>query len=377
MLTISAGEWEGIQHRPHHFMRRSAISGWTVVYIEPPATIISPFKNTKMINRWKNWLKGLREIEERIYLLAPPPTLPFGNKYRFINKVNQKLIARTIKKAIKKFNNSYEIDLFTFLPSAIDLLSHFKFNKIIYDCVDDHASFTGLIKAETVLQMEKELLGRASVSFATAERLLEDRKSWSNNMHLIPNGAEYEHFSKSIDTVDIPGEIKALKQPIIGFVGGIGDWIDINLMTTVAKDLPELDFVFIGPILTDINSLKELNNVKFFGSKEYKDLPKYIGQFSACIMPFKINKLTESVNPIKMFEYLSAGKPIISTPLKEVIKYSEYIEITSNEEEMVEAIEKILHNDENDESKILARQQVGRDNSWDSRWDEIISLINK
>lgn len=375
MLTVSAGDWEGIQHRPHHFMRRSAKAGWTVLYLEPPATIISPIKNIHMTKRWRNWSKGLRHIEDKIYVLAPPPTLPFGNKYRFINKINQRLISRTIKKALKALSGE-KVDLYTFLPNVIDMLQSFNFNKIIYDCVDDHTSFTGLISANTVYQMEKELMTRADVSFATAERLLEDRKGWSDNIHLIPNGAEYEHFAKSGELSGVPEDIKDLSQPIIGFIGGVGDWIDISLITSVARNLPEMNFVLIGPILTDVNSLKALNNVLLLGTKDYKDLPDYIRHFSTCLMPFKINKLTESVNPIKMFEYFSAGKPIVSTPLKEVIKYSEYIEIASNTDEMVEAIKKSIQSEERAEEKVLARQKIGRENSWDARFEKVMNLIN-
>ena len=182
MLAISAGEWEGINHRPHHFMRRCAAGGWTVIYLEPPASLIAPLKDKRFLKRWKNWSRGLRQVEEKLYVLAPPPILPFGSKYRMINKINQWFISRTIKRALKKFNGTVPY-IYTFLPSAVDLLNHIKHDRVIYDCVDDHAAFTGLIDAGVVYQMEKELMARADVSFATAKQLYEDRKSWSKNFN--------------------------------------------------------------------------------------------------------------------------------------------------------------------------------------------------
>lgn len=375
MLTVSAGEWDGISHRPHHFMRRSAKTGWTVIYLEPPASIIAPLKNKKMLSRWTNWRKGLRLVEENIYLLAPPPILPFTNKLRFINKLNQRIIAASIKKALKNFNPT-SIDLYTFLPNAIDLLPLINFDRVIYDCVDDHASFTGLTNSDTIHQMEKELMKMATVSFATARQLIEDKKAWSNNFHLLPNGAEFERFSIASKRSDIvPADINGINQPMIGFVGGISDWIDISLITNVAKQMKDFTFVMIGPVATNIDTLRELSNVRILGAKEYQELPTYISHFSACLIPFKINKLTESVNPIKMYEYLSAGKPIVSTALPEVITYNNVITIIHNQQEMIEAINKAIRPEENTDERVKERQQIGKDNSWDSRWQFAVKQI--
>lgn len=371
MLAISAGEWEGIKHRPHHLMKRSAKSGWTVIYLEPPATLIGPLKNKKMLLRWKNWLKGLRKAEDNLYLLSPPPILPFYNKYRFINKINQYLISRLIKKALKDFKG-VPLDFYSFLPWSVDLIRFLNIDKLIYDCVDDHSSFTGLINAETVARMEKELMRKADVSFATARQLMEDRKDWSGNFHLVPNGAEFEHFANIIEEDNsIPADIAEIKHPIAGFYGGIGDWIDITLLTNVASKISNVNFVFIGPVTTNVDKLKSLPNVTFLGVKPYTELPRYIQQFDTCLVPFKINKLTESVNPIKLYEYLSAGKPVVATALKEVIQYQEVVEIINNQQEMIDRIYKTLDNKEKIAEKVLKRQQVGKDNSWDVRWQLI------
>ncbi len=375
MLTISAGEWEGIQHRPHHFMKRSANSGWTVLYVEPPASWIAPIKNKAMFNRWKKWLKGLVRINDNLYTIAPPPVLPFSNKYRTINKLNQFIIARTIKNAIKHFKG-YEVDLYSFLPNAIDLLPSFAFHRIIYDCVDDHASFSGFIKREVILKMEKDLMEKADVSFATARQLMVERKDWTSNFHLIPNGAEFEHFSKAQDNkLIVPQDLPMGNKPIVGFIGGISDWIDIPLLTKVAKQMNDIQFVFIGPVATNIVRLKELPNVTMLGPKPYDELPSYLKGFDSCLIPFKINKLTEAVNPIKLYEYLSAGKPIVSTPLPEVIPYEDFIEIAQHEDEMMEAIRKTIDISEKNLERIGVRQKIGAENSWDARWEMVKSLI--
>lgn len=376
MVAISAGDWEGVQHRPHHFMKRAAKSGRTVIYMEPPVTLIGPIKNKELLNSWGRWKKGLRKVEENLYVISPPPVLPFGNKYRFINKINQKLIARNLKKALYSFKG--ELELYSFLPSAVDLLGEINFKHIYYDCVDDHASFTGLINQEVMAAMEKELMEKSDVCFATARQLLEDRKEWSSNFHLIQNGAEFEHFSRvQTEKLPVPSEMQKIKGPIVGFVGGISDWINLKLIEEAAKELPDYSFVMIGPVDTDIEGLKKLKNVFFLGSKSYNDLPNYIQCFDMCLIPFKINKLTKSVNPIKMYEYFSSGKPVIATPMQEVVLFKDIVDIVENKEQMVQAITNIADNrhEYNSQEAINKRKQIGQENSWDSRWNKAASFM--
>ena len=374
MLAISAGEWEGINHRPHHFMRRCAAGGRKVLYLEPPASLIAPIKDRRFLKRWKNWLKGLRKAEENLYVLAPPPVLPFGSKYRVVNKINQWFISRTVKRALKECGGGVP-DIFTFLPSAVDLLSFIDHGIVVYDCVDDHAAFTGLINADVVYQMEKELMARADVSFATAIQLYEDRKGWSGNFHIIPNGAEYEHFACTGNPPPVPEDCAGFDHPVAGFVGGISDWVDVDLIAAAAHRLPEVTFVLIGPVLTDVSCFTGLDNVKLLGARPYASLPGYVHFFDVCLIPFKINKLTESVNPIKMYEYLSAGKPVVSTPLPEVLAYRDVVMIAQGGQETAAAIRKALEPYARSEEMVRWRQQVARENSWDARWQTASDLI--
>jgi glycosyltransferase involved in cell wall biosynthesis len=378
MITTSAGDWEGIQHRPHHFMKRAAKSNRTVIYVEPPVSLLGPLKNSKLLANWKRWLNGYRQVEENLFVVSPPPSLPFGSKYRIINKINQFFLSLTLKRVISNFQG--ELELYSFLPNSVDLLNSIDFKKIYYDCVDDHASFTGLINPLVMNQMEKELMEKADVSFATANQLLEDRKSWSANFHLVPNGAEYEHFaSVQKEKLPLPSEMKEINRPIVGFYGGISDWIDLDIIGDTALQLPNCSFVLVGPVDTNIDRFKTIPNIFFLGSKQYNQLPSFLQTFDLCLIPFKINKLTKSVNPIKMYEYLSAGKPVISTPLPEVVNYKDIINIVTNSKEMTATVNHMLDDMEraNSPEEVKKRQDVGKENSWDARWRKILSLIEK
>ncbi len=389
MLIISAGEWGSIHHRPHHFALRAERSGWNVLYVEPPASLLALFKNKELAKR--RWSRiGVRHREDsgigvrprdNLHILAPPPTLPFGNRFRWVNRLNQRIIARSIKRALSTIDQPPDqpIDLYSYLPSAVDLLPLLNFANIIYDCVDDHAAFTGTHSKKTLDTMERELMQKADVSFATATQLMKDRSGWSGNFHLIPNGAEYEHFAPAVNKLyPLPQDISDLAPPIIGFVGGISDWINIELIAETAALLPDYQFVLIGPIDTDVTILKQQPNITLLGPKHYDNLPQYLSHFDVCLIPFRINKLTASVNPIKMYEYLAAGKPIAATPMPEVIRFESVIRIAATAQETADTITELLQlaNSEASVAAVAERQQLALENSWDARWQAVLSRLS-
>lgn len=380
MLAISAREWNGIESRPHHLMRLCAKSGWQVLYLEPPASLAAPIKDGSKVHRWRQWLRRLRSVEDGIFLLAPPPSLPFGNKWSWINKVNQWVTSRTLIDALQKLGVD-EIDTYAFLPTAVDLLPLLPCRTVIYDCVDDHSAFPGLIDPRLVRQMEKRLIGQSDVTFVTARSLYEERRDWSRNLHLIQNGCDYEHFSVAAKNPGLPpppdlAEILSQKSTpsspsLVGLVGAIGDWVDLDLLDEIAQQSSNLLIVLIGPELVNVSRLAGLSNVCLLGPKPYRELPAYLRYFSVCLIPFRINSLTNSVNPIKLFEYLAAGKPVVSTPIPEVEQYSNVVDIAEGADGFLAAIERAVSATGKDPAAIAARQATAKANSWRSRWNSI------
>ncbi len=374
VIIVSAANWDGVYHRPHHFARRFArLDDTKVLYVEPPVTLLGPIKNRESITTWKNWKNGAREVEENLFVLSPPPVFPFAMKNEKVNKINQRKIAREIQKTINDFKlPTTKPVLYNFLPSTINMLEFFDFAEKIYDCVDDHSEFNGLINKEVMLNMEKRICETADLCLATAQKLLDDKVQWNSNFHLVNNGAEYEHFSnESVLNEPAPSDFPINSKPTIGFVGGIGTWIDLKWMIELANRTKDThNFVVIGPASVDISSLTKQQNVSYLGPKHYNELPKYYHRFNFAISPFKIERLTESVNPIKMYEYLSAGLPVISTGLVEVKRYSDVVEICDTGNDAADYIEQFT---DTPEQKAI-RKQTGKDNSWDSRFKSVLSL---
>lgn len=381
IVCISSIDWDPIWTRKQQVMSRLPKTN-TILYIEPPITLLSPFKDTKMWTKWGMWFKGIRRLNENIFLYSPPVILPFGNKYRFINQLNQWWVSVFLKRIISRLKLANPI-LWTYMPNSGDLVDKLGQRKLlVYDCVDEHSEYTGFINKATMIDMEKNLMRKCDLVFVTAQGLFDTKKQYAREIYFSPNAANVELFMKAQDpgTV-VPEEISKIPRPIVGFVGVIQNWIDLDLVQHAALAYPRFSFVMIGPVAAgiDVSALKALPNVYFLGRKDVATLPSYIKAFDVCINPFKTNELTDKVSPLKFYEYLASGKPIVSVSMPGVQSFADIVEISHNAEEFTAAIARAI-NDENSD-KLKARLNKARENSWESRVEfmvtKILTKINK
>ncbi len=366
IVCISSVDWDPLWTRKQQVMSRLPESN-TILYVEPPITLLSPFKDNAMWFKWKMWFKGLRPLRKNIYLYSPPVTLPFGNKYALINRINQWWISLFLNRVLAKLGFEKPI-LWTYMPNTCDMLDQVPHDFLVYDCVDEHSEYTGLINKDVMTQMERQLMAKCDMVFVTAPGLYEDKKDFAKNIYYLPNAANVEHFNKALapDT-QIPDDIKNIKKPIIGFVGVIQDWIDLDLIGQVADTHPEWSVVLVGPVGVgvDVSGLKAKPNVHLLGRKSIDELPAYLKAFDVCLNPFKLNELTDKVSPLKFYEYLASGKPIVSVDMPGVRDFSEVIHIAGNYDDFVAEIEKALALENEDRQQ--ARLKAAAENSWESR----------
>ena len=175
--------------------------------------------------------------------------------------------------------------------------------------------------------------------------LQEAKKNWNPNTVLIPHGVEFKHFNQAV-TADLPcpTDLQNIPSPRLGFFGLIRDWVDIGLLAQIARKRKDWHFVIIGDAdsTVDLSRYRTLANIHFLGRKPYTELPAYCRHFDVGLIPFKVNDLTYAVNPIKLREYLSAGLPVVSTPMPEVKLYESLVEIAGSPAEFEQAIENSL-----------------------------------
>jgi glycosyltransferase involved in cell wall biosynthesis len=223
------------------------------------------------------------------------------------------------------------------------------------------------------------LLEKADLVTATADKLFQQaREKVEGRLILNPNAVDVMHFSRTIS--EPPKDIAHIvdnKKPIIGYYGALAEWFDYDLLKYLAENT-DYNYVMIGPDYD--NSMHEhgldlISNIYILGPRKYEDLPCYLQFFDVAIIPFKINKITESTSPVKLFEYMAGGKPIVTTAMHECKKYKSVL-IAESKEDFIKKIEQAIKL-KNSKEYIRLLEKEASENTWDARVKEILKSIKK
>jgi glycosyltransferase involved in cell wall biosynthesis len=328
---------------------------------------------------------GIKSPRKNLHVLTPLVVPLPGSAWA--RKLNRRLMLHQIRRALRRIRSG-PVQLWSFTPDVSYLLGQFGEETVLYYCVDDHASFTGYDR-EQVLRDEEDLCRRANLVVTTSMKLQNGKQPFNPNTILVSHGVDYEHFSKAVsDHLPTPADIAAIPRPRLGFFGLIRDWVDLDLLAAVARRRPDWHFVLIGDSTIDLAPYRELANMHFLGRKPYAELPAYCKEFDVGLVPFKINELTNAVNPIKLREYLAAGLPVVSTPLPEVKACGRLVKIADGPDAFAELIEAELPVVSGDAGVLTGMARAGRQKqaaarsqnmmseTWPAKVDEICRLLS-
>jgi GT2 family glycosyltransferase/glycosyltransferase involved in cell wall biosynthesis len=248
--------------------------------------------------------------------------------------------------------------------------------KVIYDCMDEHSGFVTTNKNIDLIENDLALL--SNLVTTTSNSLYQKLRSRNANSFLMPNAGDYTHFSQTIPRDKSP--LVKFYHPVIGYYGAIAEWFDTESVHQAIISHPEWSFVLIGHTFgSDIEKIKILPNVYLLGEKTYAELPNYTAGFDVCIIPFQNTPLTKATNPVKVYEYLSTGKPIVARNLPELTSLSDVVYLYNTPDEFVNMLEQAILEDSDERQG--QRQTVARNNTWEMRYQfiksEIESLYDK
>ena len=247
----------------------------------------------------------------------------------------------------------------------------------IYDCMDELSMFKGA--PPELLPREAKLFERADLVFTGGQSLYEAKRDKHPAVYAFPSSIDVKHFEQALSIPDELDDQKNIPHPRIGFCGVIDERTDVDLLAAVADLRPDYQFVMIGPIVKiDEADLPRNGNIHYLGGKDYRDLPGYIGGWDVAMMPFALNDSTRFISPTKTPEYLAAGRPVVSTPIRDVVRpYGEkgLVHIASTPEEFVTAIETAMNEDA--ESKQAKAAEFLSTMSWDKTQSEMAKLIDE
>lgn len=358
ILCFSHLRWDFVYQRPQHLLSRFARKQ-RVFYIE------EPLFNDEHTNQ-------LQVIQKRENIWVVVPLLKHGLSFSEIEQQQANLISELLKEQhIATFISIY------YTPMAMGISDKLDPTLIIYDCMDELSNFK--FAPPELKEREKALFERADIVFTGGHNLFEAKKFSHHNIHSFPSSIDKEHFGKARIITNDPQDQADVPHPRFGFYGVVDERFDLELIGKVAVTKPNWHFIIIGPVVKiDPDTLPKHSNIHYLGGKSYDELPAYLAGWDISMVPFLRNESTRYISPTKTPEYLSGGKPVISTSIVDVIRpYGDLglVHIADTPEEFIRAGEKELENTDKSQWLDLVDDHL-RNNSWDNTWRRMVSLIN-
>ena len=345
-------DWDFRYQRPQQLMAQFADAGHRVFYVSIVfRTSGAPFVVTE--KRSNVWEVSLRAEERNVYteVLDGAATDSF---FASLDAMRRELgigPAATV------------VDLPFWWPLARRAREEFGW-PVIYDCMDHHAGFT-VIRPEMLAQ-EGDLMSGADLVVVSSPILEAEARRHARGVLLLRNAGEYEHFAVPVKPRGEP--------PVIGYYGALEDWFDADLVADVAERNPGWRFVLVGrPVSVDVSRLARLPNVEMPGEQPYPLIPGWLHQFDVALVPFRRTPLTEATNPVKAYEMLAAGKPIVSVPIPEMVALGPLVRLASTAEEFERAIADALRPEPAD--VIEARRAFAREHTWAKRFERLAPAV--
>ena len=355
--------WEFRWQRPQQLVTRFAGNGYIVIFVN--MTLVPTEK--RYLNEGEA-LEGvtLRRLRDSIYDVG---LRTYGKLNVYHDRIKGSDL-NNLSKGLASVLRHVEARSFTYMvqfpgwaPLAEMTNSHVP-GTLVFDCMDDHAGFSN--NATEVVKRETRLMERSDLVIASSAKLFEKASAFNDDTILVRNGTDFDMFH----TLSPNGKLDSMRRPIIGYHGAISEWFDPEVVTRCAERHPEWNFVLIGSTLgCEVNGLKRLTNVHLLGEMPYKDLPGYLYYFDVCIIPFRVTPLTMATNPVKFYEYISSGKPVVSINLPEMQQYADCCYLYEGLDEFEDGIQKALA--EKDEGLRAKRIELARMSSWDQRFRDV------
>ena len=322
----------------------------------------------------------LQYENDNLSILTPYPRLPYRNHFQWIGWLNQKLLLAKIRRATKKLNFEHPL-LWTFLHQTANMIGKLDESVAIYHCVDDWSvllPMAGMGEPKRIRKDEKKLISCVDVVFRVSAKLLDYFKIPNTKVFDIPNGVDIDLFNPECYLDEsLQDDMKNLPRPILGFSGSIGKWVDVELLIQVSRRYEEVSIVIIGlnEKNPNIHKLKPLENVHFLGMKSRKKVPQYISGFDVCLMPFNRTEVGKGLLPLKMFEYLALGKPVVATSSEVLEQFEEVLYLADDNDAFVQEIENAMVHD--DRKNLVSRREWALKYSWKNQVSKYLNIIQR
>lgn len=354
VVCFSIIDWDFRYQRPQQLLAQFAEHGHRVFWISPTETL--PADATPRFSQ--RWIRpNLCEVK----LAATRTPNVYGEQIPADDRFGLLASLEALRRELGIDEAIALVGIASWADLALAARHRFGWS-VVYDCMDEWAHFEGIGRA--VVEAESSLVAEADLVVVSAERLRQKWQGRARRLVLARNGADVAFYRRELGPSSI---LDGISGPIIGYFGAIADWFDVDLVAEVAARRPAYSFVLVGGIFAvDVSALRRLGNVHLFGQRPYAEMPKFLHGFDVCLIPFKRNAVTHATDPVKYYEYLCAGKPVVAVALDELEPYREDHYRAETADDFVRELDRAVA--ENDPELALRRQRFAGENRWEDRY---------
>ena len=365
LVCVSHLRWDFVWQRPQHLLSRLAKT-CNLFFVEEPLAIAADEPQRLDHYVWH----GTKGESVTVFRLMQPMKEPrwVGHGDSLTDATYQRLLKKELLRL-----GIQSPDLWLYTPMAYGFIDALAPANVIYDVMDQLSAFKGA-PAELV-ERDRAILRRADIVFTGGASLYRDKAPHNPNTHLFPSGVEIDHFAGR-DGLMTPDDLVAIPRPILGYFGVIDERMDLALIEAMAQQHPEWSIVLIGPVAKiEYQELPQASNLHYLGMRAYSELPAYLAQFDVALIPFAMNEATRYLSPTKTLEYMAAHKPIVSTPIPDVIElYGSVVRVGCTEAEFIAHVEHALCSDDFKQRQAQERKLLEQ-HTWDAIAHKMASII--
>jgi glycosyltransferase involved in cell wall biosynthesis len=362
ILVHSHLRWDWVWQRPQQFLSRFSVHH-PILFVEEPSAL-------EGIPEPRAQLREVPDLPNLLVLSTYFPPEMMSNR-ALLDARQKRLVQGVIARQLPPIFER-PVQWFYDPMAAKEFAGQMGEQAIVYDCMDQLSQFRGA--PPELVRREAELLAKADVVFAGGPKIHQAKRVFNANCHSYGCGVDVEHFGRArAEETVLPRELAELSGPILGFFGVVDERMDYDLLSFLAAQRPDWNLVILGPTAkVDPHTLPQHPNLHWLGARDYKQLPAYVKGFDICMMPFAINEATEFINPTKALEYMATGRPIISTPVEDVVlQFSEIVHVASSHEEFLAACQRNLSDPDH------VRIKLGLSTAADNTWEAIVAEMEE
>jgi len=367
VIYLGATAWSALRRRRQHLCSLVARDN-RVLYVEPPVPVLTALRQKGRVRA------QLTQVENDLWCWSP--VLPVRMATRFWRLSGTfPLLVGPLRRAMKRLGFHDPVLFLNFAPYALSVLRGIPHRLCCYDCSDDFADGA----PEWYAAQERTLTQSADVVLAVSRRLYESHRALNPRTHLVPNAVAREFLERCQDA-RVPDDMGAIRPPRLCFIGDIKKKTDAELLVEVGRLRPEWSLVLIGPAVQHgtwavqgFHDLLALPNVSWLGPKPPQQLPDYATAADVCLLPLTLTDYNHCTDPLKLYEYLAAGRPIVSTPVEAIERFGDLVYTGATPQQFAAAAERALCEDSPE--LVQRRRAVAAENTWDRRLEQIGDIL--